>query len=398
MSSTSFDLVAVQEAISRADLDGWLFYDFRGSDPIARNILRLDPSRTTTRRWYYWVPAQGRPRKLVHAIETKALEGLPGAETVYLTWQSLEKSLAELVEGSRRIAMQYSPRNEVPYISRVDAGTVEFIRGVGVEVVTSADIVQLFDAVLSDEQLASHKRSAKVLRGLVDEAFGLVGETLRAGKVISERDVQKFVIDRFAEEGLEFDHAPIVGVNEHAADPHFEVPEKDSSFIRRGDLLLLDIWAKEQKPRAVFADITWCAMVGAEPPEEIDKVFKIVRDARDAAIARADEAFSKGEDLRGFELDRVCRKVIVDAGYGDFFIHRTGHSMHESNHGNGANLDDLETHDTRRLLPRTLFSVEPGIYLEGKFGIRSEVDVYHTGSGAEVTGPPHQRELYRIEL
>jgi Xaa-Pro aminopeptidase len=396
----TFDLAAVQAALKDTGLDGWLFYDFRGTDPIARSILDLDPAKVGTRRWFYFVPAAGEPRKLVHAIETRALDAVPGSKSIYLTWQSLDEGVARLLGGARRIAMNYSPNGDVPYVSKVDAGTLERVRSKGVEVVSSADLVQLFEATLSDEQLEGHRRAAARLRGLVDEVFALVGARLRAGRTITERDVVDHVNAALRASHLVIDHDPIVGVNEHAADPHFEVAERreDSAPIRRGDLLLFDVWAKEDTPGAVYADITWCAFVGGEPPAEIVEVFNVVRRARDTAVARADEAFRKGTELRGFELDRAAREVIEGAGYGDYFIHRTGHSIHETTHGNGANLDDLETHDTRKLLPRTLFSVEPGIYLPGRFGIRSEVDVYHTGSGAEITGPPHQTELVRIEV
>lgn len=383
----------VQSALQSAGLDGWLFYDFRGSDSIARKILGLDPARIGTRRWFYFVPARGEPTKLNHAIEPAMLEALPGSRKIYLSWQSLQEGVASVLAGSRRIAMQYSPRNEVPYVSRVDAGTLELVRSLGVDVVSSADLVQIFDATLTPEQLASHRRSAVILRRLVDEVFGLVRTELKAGRSLTEHSLLLFLERRIAENGLTHDHGSIIGVNANAANPHFEVPDTGSAPVKKGDLLLVDMWAKEKAPGAIYADITWTAFVGERVPAEIDAVFCVVRDARDAAINRAREAFRNGQELRGFELDRVTRAVIVKAGYGEFFIHRTGHSIHEEGHGNGANLDDLETHDTRLLLPRTLFSVEPGIYLPGRFGIRSEVDVYHTGSDAEVTGPPHQTVL-----
>lgn len=396
--SKAFDLAAIQEALRESGIDGWLFYDFRGSDPIARNILCLAEGKMGTRRWFYYIPAEGEPCKLVHAIETAALDNLPGSKTVYLTWQSLDAALSETLSGAAKIAMNYSPGNEVPYVSRVDAGTVEAVRSTGVDVVTSADLIQIFESVLSAGQLESHRRAGAHIRGLVDEVFVLVGDTLRAGKTITERDVCDYANERIRGEGYENDHDPIVGVNENAADPHFEVPAENSAEIRPGDLLLFDVWAKETEPGSIYADITWCAFIGSEPPEEMLTVFNVVRDSRKAACARAHEAFSSGEEIRGCDLDRVTRGVITDAGYGEYFIHRTGHNLHEFIHGNGANLDDLETHDTRRLVPGTLFTVEPGIYLPGRFGIRSEVDVYHTGQGAEVTGPEHQEELVRIEI
>ena len=390
---SSFDLTAVQSVLKASGIDAWLFYDFRGSDPIARRILGLAPERPGTRRWFYCVPSDGQPRKLVHAIESAALDALPGDKTVYLTWQSLRDGLRGILSGARQVAMQYSPGNEVPYVSRVDAGTVETVRSAGSEVVTSADLVQLFDAALSDQQLESHRRAGKRLRRLVDELFTHVREGLRSGASLSEKSLLDFAEERLTAAGLLYDHPAIVAVNDHAADPHFEVPQSGSADVQRGDLLLFDVWAKESRPGSIYADITWCAFLGEKPPEEMARVFDVVRQARDSVVARADEAFRNGEELHGFELDRVARKNIEEAGYGKHFIHRTGHSIHEEIHGNGANLDDLETHDTRTMLPRTLFSVEPGIYLPGRFGIRSEVDVYHTGSGAEVTGPPHQEAL-----
>lgn len=389
----SFPLDEIRQAVLEAGLDGWLFYDFRGLDPIARKILGIDPARMGSRRWFYSIPARGEPAKLVHAIEPAMLDGLPGSKTIYLSWESLEEGLSKVLAGSKRVAMQYSPRNEVPYVSRVDGGTIELVRSRGVEVVSSADLVQLFDARLTGGQIEGHRRAAAILRTLVDEVFGLVRREVGGGRPLTERDVQAFVEERLGEQGLVYDHPAIVAVNAHAADPHFEVPPSGSAPIKPGDLLLLDLWAKERSPDAVYADITWTAFVGERVPEEVAKVFGVVRDARDAAVAKAREAFCAGRMIRGFEIDRACRGAIEKAGYGKSFIHRTGHSIHTEVHGNGANMDDLETHDTRAVLPRTLFSVEPGIYLPGRFGIRSEVDVYHTGTDAEVTGPPIQEEI-----
>ncbi len=392
-STRAFSLDAVQAALVEARLDGWLFYDFRGLDPIARKVLGLDAARAGTRRWFYHVPARSEPRKLVHAIEPGMLDSLPGSKSIYLSWQSLAEGVGAILSGTQRVAMQYSPRNEVPYVSRVDAGTLELVRSRGVDVVSSADLVQLFDATLTGAQLESHRRAARILRSLVDEVFARVASEVRAGRPITERDVLVFLENRLADHALVYDHLPIIGVNADAANPHFEVPETGSAPVRRGDLLLVDLWAKERAPGAIYADITWTAFVGERVPREIASVFRVVRDARDAAVARARAAFRSGTPVRGCELDRAAREVIEKAGYGERFIHRTGHSIHEEGHGNGANLDDLETHDTRVILPRTLFSVEPGIYLTGRFGIRSEVNVYHTGADAEVTGPPHQEEI-----
>jgi len=390
---TAFPLDSIRKALREAGIAGWLFYDFRGLDPIARKILGLDPAGFGTRRWFYLVPAEGEPVKLVHRIEPAALDAVPGKSITYLSWESLREGLATMLQGLRTVAMQYSPKNEVPYVSRVDGGTVELVRSMKVDVVTSADLVQLFAVVLSPSQLESHRRAGKALRKLMDEVFNHVAAAVRSGQSITERSVVGFLQMRMAEYELVYDHPAIVAVNAHAADPHFDVPATGSAPVRRGDLLLVDMWAKERQSGAIYADITWTAYVGDRVPEEMQAVFRVVRDARNAAIALAGERFRAGTPVRGFELDRATRKVIEAAGYGKHFIHRTGHSIHEEVHGNGANLDDLETHDTRLILPQTVFSVEPGIYLPGRFGIRSEVDVCHNGKDAEVTGPPHQEEL-----
>jgi Xaa-Pro aminopeptidase len=390
------DIPAIQAALREAGLDGWLFYNFRGNDPIALKVLGLSGRPAGSRRWFYYLPASGLPSKLNHAIEPGMLEGLPGERTIYLSWRSLKESLARALAGARRIAMQYEPECHIPTISRVDAGTIELVRACGPQIVSSADLVQRFEARLDADQVEGHRRAAVALRSLVDEVFGLVAAELRAGRQPTERSVQDFALRRLEAKGLSIDHGPIVAVNAHAADPHFEVPETGSEPVREGDLLLFDVWAKEKRPRSVYADITWCGFVGRQAPDEMVEVFNVVRNARDAGIARVSEAFRAGRTLRGFEVDRAVRAVIEAAGHGERFIHRTGHSIHEETHGNGANMDDLETHDTRAILPWTLFSIEPGIYLPGRFGIRSEVDVLYAGDRAEVTGGPPQTELICI--
>jgi len=389
----AFSLEAVQGALNKSHLNGWLFYDFRGLDLIARRILGLDPTGIASRRWFYYVPAEGTPAKLVHSIEPGMLDSLPGPRIIYLTWQSLREGLAKLLHGATRIAMQYSPQNEIPYVSRVDAGTVELVRSTGVEVVSSADLVQLFDATLSRAQIDGHKRAAKVLRSLVDDVFARAASVVRSRQALTERSLLDYVEARLADEELIYDHPAIVAVNAHSADPHFEVPVSGSASIKSGDLLLFDVWAKERAAGSIYADITWTAYVGEKVPEEMAAVFKVVREARDAVVAKAEQAIAQKKPLHGFELDRAARDVIVAQGYGEFFVHRTGHSIHEEVHGNGANLDDLETHDTRLIVPNTVFSVEPGIYFPGRFGIRSELDLLHAGAHVEVTGPPPQTEL-----
>ncbi len=394
----ALDITPIQAALRELGLDGWLFANFRGNDPIALTALRLGPAAGGTRRWFYYLPARGEPTRLVHAIETGMLDPLPGKKQVYLSWRTLRDHLRDALAGAGRVAMQYSPENHVPTVSRVDAGTVELVRSFGVEVVSSADLVQLFEARLDAAQIAGHRRAAGHLRALIDELFERVGSELRANREVTERALMDFALARLEENGLVTDHGPIVGVNEHAADPHFEVAENGSAPVREGDLLLFDVWAKERAAGSIYADITWCAYVGDSPPDRMLEVFDVVRRARDAAIALCDEAFRSGRELHGFEVDRAARSTIEEAGFGDRFIHRTGHSIHEQTHGNGANMDDLETHDMRVIIPATLFSIEPGIYLPGEFGIRSEVDVLHAGDRAEVTGPPHQQELVTIRV
>lgn len=377
-------------------LDGWLFYDFRGSDPLAYRVLGLDPTRHVTRRWYYWVPVQGQPVKLAHRIEPRVLDGLPGDLRLYVSWTEQQAALAELLAGVRRLAMQYSPMNAIPYVSRVDAGTVELVRSFGAEVVTSADLVQRFEAVWTGAQLASHREAAETLRRIVDEAFAHVAEERAARRALTEYGLQQFILARIRAHGLVTGSAPIAAVDAHSADPHYGPGPEGSAEVREGALVLIDLWAKRPEPGSVYADITWTGYVGRTVPSRQREVFDIVRAARDAALAFV-RSRARADDLPcGWEVDRVCRRVVAEAGYGDRFVHRTGHSIGEEVHGNGANLDDLETRDGRRLLPGTCFSIEPGIYLPGDFGIRSELDVYLDGRDALVFGQPVQTEIVPI--
>lgn len=392
-------ITAIQQALRDAGRDGWLFYDFRGSDPLAARILKLDPRRHMTRRWYYLIPAQGAPTKILHKIEPHSLDDVPGESRLYLSWQEqhehLKQTLASLGR-SPKVSMQYSPLNAIPYISRVDAGTIELVRSFGVEVATSADLVQRFEAVWTDEQYASHRQAADALRQIVDEAFGRVRHEIACGAVFTERDLQQDILARIAARGLHTYAPPIAAVNAHAADPHYSPPETGSAPIRRGDLVLIDLWAKSTTPGSMYGDITWTGYVGETVPARHAEVFAIVAAARDAAIAFVRQGVGGGRFPCGGDVDDVCRRVIREAGYGDRFIHRTGHSIGEEVHGNGANIDNLETQDNRRLLPRTCFSIEPGIYLPGDFGIRSEVDVYITEREAIVTGVPIQTAIVPI--
>lgn len=383
-------LRAIQAALQDERLDGWLFYDFRGSDPLAYRILGLDSVTLSTRRWYYFVPDDGPPVGLVSTVEPHRLDDLPGTMRTFFTWQEHDRALAEILRGPQRIAMQYSPRNAIPYVARVDAGTLELVRESGVEVVSSADLVQRFEAVWTDAQWHSHVRAADAVGDTVHAAF----DYLRSAAPVSEYEVQRFILERFARHGLTTHHPPVVAAGAHSADPHYTPGPEGSAVIRPGDFVLIDLWAKE--PHGVYADITWTGFMGTSVPDRYRTIFEIVRTARDVAVAFVEDRVGQGQAFSGHEVDAAARAVITDAGYGDRFIHRTGHSIGEEVHGNGANMDGAETRDTRRVLPRTCFSIEPGIYLLGEFGVRSEIDVYVTERDVRVTGRPAQTEVVPI--
>ncbi len=379
------NLTEIQQALRDASLDGWLFYDHHERDPLAYRILGFRPARHVTRRWYYLIPAQGEPRALVHRIERNMLDALPGSKTSYSSWTLQVDGLRAMLGGARRIAMQYSPNNAVPYVSMVDAGTIELIRSLGVEVVTSADLIQYFEARWTAAQLESHLEAGR----RVDEVRRAAFEEIGRRASCTEWDIKNFVLDAFTRAGLFTDHGPIVGVNENAANPHYEPTQETHAPIRKGDVVLLDMWAKlATVPNSVYYDITWTGFHGPEPPSEVVNVFNIVRGARDAAIA-----FVKTHrDAPGWQVDDAARGHIEANGFGEFFVHRTGHSIGEDVHGSGANMDNLESHDERRLIPRTCFSIEPGIYLPN-FGIRSEVNMYVSETDARVTGEIQTRLL-----
>ncbi|HVG02292.1 MAG TPA: M24 family metallopeptidase [Nitrospira sp.] len=389
----------IQEAIRKQPgLDGWLFYDFRHLDPIAYRVLLLDCSLHVTRRWYYWVPAQGMPIKLLHRIEPHVLEGLPGEVRSYVSWREQQQVLSSILHTARRIAMQYSPMNAIPYLSRVDAGTIDLVRSLQVEVVTSADLVQQFEAVWNEGQLTSHRAAAEGLRAIVDEAFAWVGTSLSGCRSVTEFGLQQYILSRMQARDLVTSSPPIAAVNAHSADPHYGPASEGSALIRRGDLVLIDLWAKQAFPGAVYADITWTGFVGPSVPARYQEIFETVRQARDAAVSFVQGHVQAGVFPFGWEVDDVCRQVIQDSGYGSYFVHRTGHSIGEEVHGNGANIDNLETQDARRLLPSTCFSIEPGIYLPDEFGIRSELDVYLSFDDAVVHGLPVQTEIVPIRV
>ncbi len=389
------DIQAVQSALTAAGLDGWLFYQFHGLDPTANRILRLPEGRMASRRWFYWLPASGEPVRLVHAIEAGALDQVPGEKVLYVGWRQLEESLKTILAGRKRVAMQYSPGNAVPYVSRVDAGTVELVRSCGPEVVSSADLVQTFEAILDEAQERSHLEASRILPEIIFEAFGEAARGVRDGKPRSERQIQDFIMGRFEAHGMVTHHPPIVAVDAHSGDPHFEVPETGSAPIQDGSFLLLDIWAKFKAPRSIYADITWTGFMGKQIPGEHARIFDIVRRARVAAQEFIAAAFQEGRPIKGCEADDVCRAVVREAGYAERFLHRTGHNIGEEVHGDGANVDNLETRDERLLLPRTCFSVEPGIYLDA-FGVRSEVNMYVHGDGRAVVSGREQDAVVPI--
>jgi Xaa-Pro aminopeptidase len=391
------DLARIQKALDEAGYDGWLFCDFQNRDKISYRILGLDPEKMTTRRWFYYIPRQGNPRKLAHSVEKGKLDTLPGEKEVYLAWEELHGKLKKILGSPGKIAMQYSPLNNIPYVSIVDGGTVELVRSFGHEIVSSADLVQTFEAIIGAEGFESHRKAGVKVQKIKDEAFAEIGKALRSGKRATEYDIQQFIAGRFEEEGLTCDaEYPIVAVNEHAADPHFEPTPQKASVIRKGDKVLIDLWAKLKDPGSIYYDITWCGFLGDDPPEKYVKIFDVVMRARDAAVDFVARKLAKGEQIFGWEVDRACRSVVKDAGYEKFFVHRTGHSIGEAVHGNGVNIDNLETKDERRLAPGICFSIEPGIYIEGEMGVRTEIDVFITEKGEVVVEGEKQKKLVTI--
>jgi Xaa-Pro aminopeptidase len=381
-----FDLEAVQRSLRDFGLDGWLFYDFRGGNILARRVLGLDQKAPGSRRFFYFVPVEGEPRKLVHRIETAALDDLPGDKSIYMRWQELEAGVAQILHGSRRVAMEYAPRVSNPYVSRVDAGTIELVRACGVEVISSGDLIQQFEATWDDEQWQMHRDAEKFTCSAFDLAFGLIADRVRAGGTIRETEVQSAIMDHFHRNGLTTYSPPIVGVGPHSGDPHYEPVVGKDGVIGVGDFVLIDLWAKLDRPRSVYSDLTRVGFVGETVPQRYQDIFSVVAQARDAAIACVRDAYAAGRPLQGWEVDAACRRVIDDSGYGRYFIHRTGHNIGQEVHGNGANMDNLETHEERLVLRRTCFSVEPGIYFE-EFGVRSEINVFVDGGGiVHVTG------------
>ena len=379
------NLAEIQAALQEEGLDGWLFFDHHRRDPLAYRVLNFTPNSILSRRWYYFVPAQGDPRGLVHKIEAQTLEELPGPMSTYAGWSEMVDGMRKIIGSAKRIAMQYSPNCAVPYVAMVDAGTVELVRSLGVEIATSANMVQYFESRWSKAQLESHLEAGRRVDRVRREAFERVGEKLRASERVTEWDIQQFIAGRFRDEGLFIDHGPDVAVNANASNPHYEPKQHASSEIKKGDVVLMDMWAKLAQPDAVYYDITWMGFCGAQAPAAMERVFDVVREARDRAIQCAQDGVAMKRDLRGYQVDDAARGFIREQGFGEYFFHRTGHSIGTDVHGTGANMDNLETHDERKVISGTCFSVEPGIYLL-EFGVRSEVNVYVDEASARVTG------------
>ena len=388
-----FDLEAIQSAVRNFNLDGWLLYDFRGNNVPARRVLEIDEHEVSSRRYLYFIPATGEPKKLVHRIEAGMLDHLPGDKKSYLRWQEFEEGVGQLIGDVKRVAMEYSPRNANPYIARVDAGTVELVKSYGVEVISSGNLIQLFEATWDNDQWKMHLEAEKQVLAGFNIAFTLIAERVHSRKPVHEIEVQTAIMDHFHRHGLTTSHPPIVAVGSHSGNPHYAPDPETDALIQEGDFVLIDAWAKLDQPRAVYSDLTKVGYVGKEAPTHYTEVFEIVARARDTAIDRVRDAFKTNQPLRGWEVDQAARQVIDDSGYGQYFVHRTGHSIGQEAHGNGANMDNLETHDERMVLRKTCFSIEPGIYLPN-FGIRSEVNVFVDASGqAHVTGEPQEKVL-----
>jgi Xaa-Pro dipeptidase len=387
------DIKAIQDALGAEKLDGWLLYDFRGTNPIARAIIGFDERQIGTRRWFYLIPRTGKPTAILHAIEPHALNGAPGRKVMYRSWKELEDVLKRHLSGMKRVAMEYSPGAAIPVVSRVDAGTVEMVRSAGPEVVTSADLVQIFEARWTPEQKGLHDQAARDTLLAKDEAFALIRERLKTGTTVTESEVQALIQKRFLDRGLVTHHPCIVAVNDHASDPHFETSAGPADRpIRKGDLVLIDLWAKVAgDPRAVYYDATWMAFCGPKVPPKMREVWEVVRGARDAAIEFVQTSVKAHTRICGYEVDDVSRAYVAARGYDDYFLHRTGHSIGYEVHGNGVNIDNLETRDQRAIVPGVCFSIEPGVYLS-EFGVRSEIDMFIFPDKAEVTGDI-QREL-----
>jgi Xaa-Pro aminopeptidase len=393
---TAPDIQQIQSELRARGIGGWLLCDFHNRDHLSYRVLGLDATKMTSRRWFYYIPARGEPRRMVHTVEKGKLDSLPGGKTVFLSWESLHAGLKKILGAPKKIAMQYSPKNNIPYVSMVDAGVIELVRSFGHKVVSSADLVQKFEALIDENGYRLHREAGVLVDRIRAEAFSRIRESVRSSDGMTENDLQQFIMKRFRESGLTTIDPPIVGTNEHPADPHFESTPANARAFRNGDTVLIDLWAKKDIPGGVYYDITWDGFVGSDPPKRYADIFDTVRSARDAAVRYVEDAFAKKKPCYGWQVDDACRAVVRKRGYGKYFLHRTGHSIGEEVHGNGVNIDNLETKDERQLVPGCCFSIEPGIYLEGEMAVRSEINMFIRHDGIpEVTGEV-QKELVLI--
>ena len=386
------ELDKIRQCLGNEKVDGWLFYNFHNIDPSANAILHVPAEKMLSRRWFYLVPTTGEPVKLVHRIESGALDHLPGQKIQYSTWLQMHNALKQVLQPLTKVCMQYSPMNAIPYVSYVDAGTVELVRSTGVEVCSSANLIQRFEAVWSPYGLQTHQQAAAKLREIVHLAFSHVKKSFEQSDTISEYQLQQFILEQFSLAGMVCSHPPIVAVNEHSGDPHFETQEQNRRVLRQGDLLLIDLWAKLDNVEAVYADITWMAVVDSQVGPEYAQIFDVLVQARDAAVKFIQKSFAEQRPVFGYQVDDACRQVIDAAGYAEYFIHRTGHSIGSEVHWKGVNMDNFETRDERKLIDGIGFSIEPGIYLQ-KFGMRSELNMYIDSGQAYISGQPVQKQL-----
>ncbi|MCX6152016.1 MAG: M24 family metallopeptidase [Ignavibacteriales bacterium] len=392
-----FDLKKIQSILTKMNFDAWLFYDFRGSNDLAHQILNISPDAHLTRRLFYFVPKNGTPIKILNGIEAFHLDHLPGDKLTYSSHASLHQSLTKILSNVKVVAMEYSPMNAIPYVSKVDAGTIEYLRTFGIEIKSSCDLISMFGAQWTEEQFVENKVAAKALYDIVNLSFNFIKSEILAGKTLNEYTVQQFILAEFKKRNMITDSDPIVAVNENSANPHYAPDKETHKNINHDDFVLIDLWAKKNTPKATMADITWTGFLGNSVPDRYKHIFDIVSTARDAAFNLVKERFAEGKEVRGFEVDDAARKVIEDAGYGEFYIHRTGHSITTETHGSGAHMDNFETKDERLILPSTSFSIEPGIYLLEDFGVRSEIDVFITSDGRVIcTGGERQKEVVAI--
>ncbi|MGE5680724.1 MAG: M24 family metallopeptidase [Bacillota bacterium] len=394
---SSFDLKKIQSILKEMNFDAWLFFDFRGSNSLAHEILNINPHAHLTRRFFYFIPSEGSPVKIINGIEAFHLDHLPGEKLTYSSHESLNRHLSSVLKKEMKIAMEYSPMNAIPYVSKIDAGTFEYLKTFGIDIISSGDLISMFGATWTEKQYEENKTAASALYEIVQLAFGFIKEKITSSKPVNEFDVQQFIMNEFKRRNMVTDSDAIVAVNENSGNPHYAPDSNTHKDIKSGDFVLIDLWAKMNTENAVMADITWVGYVGESVPEKYIKIFNIVSQARDKAFNLVKERFAQGKELRGFEVDDACRNFIKEQGYGDYFIHRTGHSITTETHGSGAHMDNFETHDERLVLPSTSFSIEPGIYLPGDFGVRCEIDVYISPEGEVIcTGGRPQSEIVPV--